>query len=140
MAWQHRSPSGLEVVHLELELKGGLLLRKWSFSHISKVDILFLDQLCTAQLISHKRRLESLCVTLTFPLKITPLAKKLDCAVLGSTEEAYEKKTPYRRADHRGVEGRSVRSQCSGPVPGTASQMPHSISGGRNTPAWRSAT
>jgi putative transposase len=41
----------------------------------------------------------------TFPLKTTPLAKKLDCAVMGPTEEAYDQNTPYRGTDHRGVEG-----------------------------------
>ncbi len=53
----------------------------------------------------------------TFPPKTTPLAKKLDCAVMGRKEEAYDPKTPYRGADHRGVEGCPGRGQCPGPVP-----------------------
>jgi len=55
-------------------------------------------------------------VILSFPPKITPLAKKLDCVVMGPTEEAYDQKTPYRGADHCRVEGRPSRGQCSGPV------------------------
>jgi hypothetical protein len=54
---------------------------------------------------------------LTFPPKTTPLARKFNCAVMGQTEEAYDQKTPYRRANHCGTERRPSRGQCSGPVP-----------------------
>ena len=42
---------------------------------------------------------------MTFPRKTTPLARRFNCAVMGPTEEANDPETPYRGADHRGVEG-----------------------------------
>src|SRR4249919_667967 len=52
-----------------------------------------------------RRKCQLSRVGLTFPLKITPLAKKLTYAVMGPTEEAYDQKTPYLGTDHRRVEG-----------------------------------
>src|SRR5438876_423415 len=54
---------------------------------------------------------------LTFPPKTTPLARKLDCAVMGRKEEAHDSKTAYGGADHRRVKGGPGWGQCSGPVP-----------------------
>jgi len=34
-------------------------------------------------------------IEVDLPPKTTPLAKKLDCAVMGPTEEAYDQNTPY---------------------------------------------
>jgi hypothetical protein len=51
-------------------------------------------------------RRDSFNILLTFPPKITPLAKKLDCAVMGPTEEAHDPETPYRGAGYESLGGR----------------------------------
>lgn len=50
-------------------------------------------------------------VTLTFPSKTRPLARKFSCAVMGLKEEADDQETPYRGADRVENVG---RIKCSG--------------------------
>jgi hypothetical protein len=76
----------------------------------------------------------------TFPPKTTPLAKKLDYAVMGRKEEAHDSKAAYREqiiTVHKDAQaGIGIRRSAAR----TASRMPPVISGGPSMRGLKSAT
>src|SRR2546427_12738354 len=109
--------AGLKVLKGLLLLSVGLGLLKLVHADIATLFTRLLEAL---HLNADSRILHSLVLKvdalLTFPLKTTPLARKLDCAVMGRKEEAHDPEAAYRGTDHRGVEGSPGRRERPGAV------------------------